>query len=219
MRWNHPARGLVPPDQFIPIAEETGLIEAIGAWVLDEACRQFAAWRAAGVPRLCVAVNLSAHQLRSPHLVTLVRDCMTRYSLSAGDLELEVTESVAMENPAQAISQLQALRDLHVELAIDDFGTGYSSLAYLKHLPIDTIKLDKSFVRDIETDSNDATICAATIALAHALGLKVVAEGVETPAQAEFLAVAHGCDILQGYLFGRPEPAESISAHLSRDSL
>ncbi len=219
VRWNHPARGLVPPDQFIPIAEETGLIEAIGAWVLDEACRQFAAWRAEGVPRLCVAVNLSAHQLRSPHLVTLVRDCMTRYTLSAGDLELEVTESVAMENPAQAISQLQALRDLHVELAIDDFGTGYSSLAYLKHLPIDTIKLDKSFVRDIETDSNDATICAATIALAHALGLKVVAEGVETQAQAEFLAVAHGCDILQGYLFGRPEPAESISAHLSRNRL
>ncbi|MBI2307435.1 MAG: EAL domain-containing protein [Rhodocyclales bacterium] len=206
IRWRHPERGLIPPLTFIPIAEETGAIELIGAWVLEEACRQKAAWRAEGLPGLRVAVNLSAQQLRSPTLVPLVRSAMEAHGIGPGELELEITESVAMEDPERAIGRLKALRDLGVELAIDDFGTGYSSLAYLKMLPIDTLKLDRAFVHDIETDENDAAISAATLALARNLGLRVVAEGVETEAQRIFLS-SHGCDLLQGYLFGRPEPA------------
>jgi len=206
VRWNHPGRGLIPPNKFIPIAEECGLIEAIGSWVLEEACRQIEVWRSAGHSGLRMAVNLSAHQLRSPSLAEQVEAAIERYNLVAGELELEVTESAAMSDPQRAIGTLQALRSLGVELAIDDFGTGYSSLAYLKMLPIQTLKLDRAFVRDIEVDANDAAISAATLALAHSLGLKVVAEGVETAAQRDFL-VAHGCDILQGYLYGRPEPA------------
>lgn len=210
VRWRHPERGLIPPLKFIPIAEEVGLIEELGCWVLDEACRQHAVLRSQGVEGIRMAVNLSAHQLRSSSLVDFVRSAMARHGLSHGDLELEVTESAAMENSAQAITHLEALRDLGVNLAIDDFGTGYSSLAYLKLLPIQTLKLDRSFVKDIETDENDAAISAATIALAHSLGLKVVAEGVETDGQSSFLE-EHGCDFLQGYFYGRPEPAERLA--------
>jgi diguanylate cyclase (GGDEF)-like protein len=210
VRWRHPERGLIPPLKFIPIAEETGVIEELGLWVLNEACRQLAVWRNEGIKELRMAVNLSAHQLRSADLVESVRDAIKKYSLKEGDLELEVTESTAMTNPEWAIGQLKALRDLGVELAIDDFGTGYSSLAYLKLLPIHTLKLDRAFVSDIETDENDAAISAATIALAHSLGLKVVAEGIETEGQSRFLR-DHGCDMLQGYLYGRPEPAAALS--------
>jgi diguanylate cyclase (GGDEF)-like protein/PAS domain S-box-containing protein len=210
VRWRHPERGLIPPLKFIPIAEETGVIEELGLWVLNEACRQLAVWRNEGIKELRMAVNLSAHQLRSADLVESVRDAIKKYSLKEGDLELEVTESTAMTNPEWAIGQLKALRDLGVELAIDDFGTGYSSLAYLKLLPIHTLKLDRAFVSDIETDENDAAISAATIALAHSLGLKVVAEGIETEGQSRFLR-EHGCDMLQGYLYGRPEPAAALS--------
>lgn len=207
IRWRHPERGLIPPMEFIPIAEETGVIEAIGNWVLEEACRQLARWRAQGFGNLRMAVNLSAHQLRSPTLLAQVRAAMDANGIGPDELELEVTESAAMEDPERAIGQLKALRDMGVGLAIDDFGTGYSSLAYLKLLPIDTLKLDRAFVRDIETDENDAAISAATLALARNLGLKVVAEGVETEAQRAFLT-RHDCDLLQGYLFGKPEPAE-----------
>lgn len=214
IRWRHPTRGLVSPLDFIPLAEETGLIEPIGAWVLDEACRQLGAWRAAGIQNLSMAVNLSAHQLRSPGLINLVGLTLCRHALREDDIELEITESVAMANPERAIDQLHALRTLGVRLAIDDFGTGYSSLAYLKNLPIQTLKLDRSFVRDIETDANDAAICAATITLAHTLGLEVVAEGVETEAQRYFLATVHHCDTLQGYLFGKPEPASTLTPSL-----
>ncbi len=216
IRWRHPERGLIPPLKFIPIAEETGAIEAIGAWVLQEACRQRARWRAEGIGDLRVAVNLSAQQLRSPSLVAQVREAMAAHGIGPGELELEVTESTAMDDPERAIGQLKALRDIGVELAIDDFGTGYSSLAYLKMLPIHTLKLDRAFVRDIETDENDAAISAATLALARNLGLKVVAEGVENEAQREFLS-RHGCDLLQGYLFGRPEPAAVWSARWRAD--
>lgn len=215
IRWRHRERGLVPPLKFIPIAEETGVIEAIGAWVLREACRQMAAWRNEGFALQHVAVNLSAHQLRSPELLSQVRDAIAEFDLAPGVLELEITESVAMEDPERAIDQLRALRDSGVELAIDDFGTGYSSLAYLKMLPIHTLKLDRAFVRDIETDENDAAISAATLALARNLGLRVVAEGVETEAQRRFLS-EHACDLLQGYLFGRPEPADDLSARWHR---
>lgn len=206
IRWRHPKLGIVSPLKFIPLAEEIGLIEQIGAWVLEEATRQLAQWHADGIHGLTMAINISAHQLRSANLPDQVMLCLKRHNLNEGELELEVTESVAMNNPEQAIDQLRTLRKLGVHLAIDDFGTGYSSLAYLKMLPIQTIKLDRTFVQDIETDANDAAISAATLALAHSLGLKVVAEGVETEAQRDFLA-AHNCDILQGYLFGKPEPA------------
>lgn len=213
IRWHHPSRGLVSPAVFIPLAEETGLILPIGQWVIAQACRQRALWRAQGVEQLRVAVNLSAHQLRDPTLVAQVKAAMQMHQLRGDDLELEVTESVAMSDPQAAIEQLQALRALGLTLAIDDFGTGYSSLAYLKRLPIQVLKLDREFVRDIETDPNDAAISAATLALAHSLGMKVVAEGVETAAQRDFLA-AHQCDVLQGYLFGKPEPAEVLGPRL-----
>jgi diguanylate cyclase (GGDEF)-like protein/PAS domain S-box-containing protein len=212
IRWHHPVRGMIPPLKFIPIAEETGVIAAIGSWVLEEACRQMAEWRKAGFDLKRVAVNLSAHQLRSSNLVSQVQRAIARFGLAPGHLELEITESVAMENPERAIGQLRALRNSGVELAIDDFGTGYSSLAYLKQLPIHTLKLDRAFVRDIENDANDAAISAASISLAHILGLKVVAEGVETAAQQYFLSTVHRCDLLQGYLFGKPEPAKVLTA-------
>lgn len=209
VRWQHPQNGMVFPMKFIPVAEEIGLIEELGAWVLNEACRQFAAWKAAGVHVKRVAINLSAHQLRSLGMVELVRSTLSRYAMGVGELELEVTESVAMDDPQRAIAQLTALSALGVELAIDDFGTGYSSLSYLKLLPIQTLKLDRAFVKDIEIDENDATICLATIALAHSLGLKVVAEGVETEAQQAFLA-GHRCDVLQGYLFSQALSADEV---------
>jgi EAL domain-containing protein (putative c-di-GMP-specific phosphodiesterase class I) len=205
-RWQHPTLGMVSPVKFIVIAEECGLIDELGQWVLDEACRQLAAWQALGWRHLTMAVNLSAHQLRAPGLVAMVSATLARHSLTGADLELEVTESVAMADPERAIGQLQQLRALGVRLAIDDFGTGYSSLAYLKLLPIQTLKLDRAFVRDIETDENDAAISAATLALAHSLGRNVVAEGVETEGQRQFLR-RHHCDVLQGYLFGKPESA------------
>jgi diguanylate cyclase (GGDEF)-like protein/PAS domain S-box-containing protein len=215
-RWRHATRGDVSPLQFIPIAEESGLIDILGTWVLDESCRQLSAWRRAGIGGLRMAVNLSAHQLRAKNLVRRVADALERHGLAGGDLELEITESAAMENPERAIEQLHALRALGVALAIDDFGTGYSSLAYLKRLPIQVLKLDRSFVRDIEIDQSDADISAASLALARNLGLKVVAEGVETPGQRDFL-VRHGCDYLQGYLYSKPLPAEGaerfIRAH------
>jgi diguanylate cyclase (GGDEF)-like protein/PAS domain S-box-containing protein len=209
-RWRHPVLGDIPPLKFIPVAEESGLIEALGGWVLDEACRQLADWRAAGIDHIRVAVNLSAQQLRSPHLVRSVSGILRRHGLKGPDLELEITESVAMENMDRAISQLRGLRDIGIQLAIDDFGTGYSSLAYLKRLPIHILKLDRTFVRDIETDESDAEISAATLALAHNLGLQVIAEGVETEAQRDFL-IRHQCDYLQGFLFGKPVPADAVS--------
>jgi diguanylate cyclase (GGDEF)-like protein/PAS domain S-box-containing protein len=209
VRWHHPLHGNVSPAKFIPIAEESGLIEALGSWVLEEACRQLSAWRAEGIEGLRMAVNLSAQQLRSPGLVLLVETLLKRHGLKGSDLELEITESAAMENPERAIGQLQALRDLGIELAIDDFGTGYSSLAYLKRLPIQVLKLDRTFVSDIETDPSDAEISAATLALAHNLGLKVIAEGVETEAQRDYL-IRHHCDFMQGYLFSAPLPAGAV---------
>jgi diguanylate cyclase (GGDEF)-like protein/PAS domain S-box-containing protein len=210
VRWHHAERGDVSPLQFIPIAEESGLIDILGTWVLDEACRQLSAWRQAGIGGQRMAVNLSAHQLRAKNLVRRVADALERHGLKGEDLELEITESAAMENPERAIDQLHALRALGVQLAIDDFGTGYSSLAYLKRLPIQVLKLDRSFVRDIEIDQSDADISAASLALAHNLGLKVIAEGVETAGQRDFL-VRHGCDYLQGYLYSRPLPAAAAA--------
>lgn len=215
VRWRHPRDGLVLPEVFIPLAEETGLILPLGEWVLDEACRQLRAWLDAGIRDVTMAVNLSAHQLHSPLLLANVARALEKYKLAGKDLELEITESVAMRDPDASISQLESLRDLGVRLAIDDFGTGYSSLSYLKLLPIHTLKLDQSFVRDIEHNGNDVAICTATLALAHSLGLAVTAEGVETEAQRLFLS-AHHCDFMQGLLFSPPLPAESALAFLRR---
>ncbi len=213
VRWHHPREGLVLPEVFVPLAEETGLILPLGEWVLDESCRQLRAWRDEGVTDVTMAVNLSAHQLHSPLLLAQVAHALQKHGLAGKDLELEITESVAMHDPAASISQLKALRALGVQLSIDDFGTGYSSLSYLKLLPIHTLKLDRSFVRDIERNSNDVAICTATIALAHSLGLAVTAEGVETEAQRVFLS-AQRCDLMQGLLFSPPLPADSALAFI-----
>ncbi len=211
VRWTHPKEGAIAPDKFIPIAEDCGLIHELGRWVFNEACRQIVAWRNGENKQCRLAINLSAKQLQSTSLVTELESIMKQHGVSGHELELEMTESVAMIDPELSVVQLQSLRELGLGLAIDDFGTGYSSLAYLKRLPINILKLDRSFVRDIESDVNDAEICSATVALAHNLGLKVVAEGVETEAQRNFLQ-GLGCDYLQGFLFSRPLPAEAASA-------
>ena len=214
VRWQHPEEGLVPPNAFIAVAEECGLIVPLGEWVIHEACRQLAEWKTRGISGLRVAVNISAQQLRSANLLEQVRAALADNHLHPSDLELEITESVAMADPEHAVGLLQRLSDFGVALAIDDFGTGYSSLAYLKRLPIEVLKLDRSFVMDIETDEDDAAICAATITLAHTLGIKVVAEGVETEGQRAFLADRHRCDILQGYLYSQPLSAPAIERWL-----
>ncbi len=205
IRWNHPTRGFIGPDRFIPIAEEIDVIHELGAWVIDKACRQLAIWKQTTHTPLQISVNLSAKQLHSDTLIQTVRTAIEKHQIRDGELELEITETVAMSDPELAVQQLNGLSQLGVSLAIDDFGTGYSSLAYLKKLPINTLKLDRAFVGDIENDRNDAEICMATIALAHNLGLKVVAEGVETTVQRDFLT-EHCCDYLQGYLFSKPLP-------------
>lgn len=211
-RWNHPILGSIPPVRFIPLAEETGLIQALGDWVFWESCRQLRSFKDQGI-EVRVAVNLSAQQLRHEALPSVVRGALACFSLDPSDLELEITESTAMQNPELTVRILEQLSGMGIILAIDDFGTGYSSLAYLKHLPIQRLKLDRSFVKDIETDINDAAICSATVALGHNLGLELVAEGVETEPQKEFLTRL-GCDVLQGFLYSRPLPAEAMADFL-----
>jgi diguanylate cyclase (GGDEF)-like protein/PAS domain S-box-containing protein len=211
VRWCHPERGLVPPAQFIPVAEENGIILPLGEWVLDEACGQMRAWRDQGMVAVTMAVNLSAKQLEHPSLLGFIAKMLDKHDLPGESLELEITESMLMENIDSNIETLKSLRKMGVRLAIDDFGTGYSSLSYLKRLPIDALKLDRSFVKDLETDSSDVAICISTIALAQNLGLKVIAEGVETEGQRDFLT-KHRCDVLQGYLFSKPVvPAQAFA--------
>jgi len=211
LRWHTEIDGWIPPDQFIPLAEEAGLIHQIGDWVLDEACRQWRRWADQGQDHLRVAVNLSAYQLRDPALASRVAAHRAHHRLPPDVLELELTESVAMHDPQASIQCMKLLRDQGVSWAVDDFGTGYSSLAYLKTLPIERIKLDRTFVSDIERDSDDRVICAAAIQIARALGLELVAEGVENEAQLQYL-VAQGCDVMQGYHLGRPMPADAALA-------
>ena len=208
LRWRHPERGLVPPGDFIPMAEETGLIVAIGEWVLAEACRQVAVWRSNGWPALRVAVNLSAAQFRQRDLHVQIANALVASNLPADALEVEVTESILMNDAESTVDTLRALDAMGIRIAIDDFGTGYSSLAYLKRFPVDTLKVDRSFVHNIGVSDEDAAICSAVIGLAHSLHLEVVAEGVETQEQYEWLARA-GCHYVQGYLTGRPNDAAS----------
>jgi EAL domain-containing protein (putative c-di-GMP-specific phosphodiesterase class I) len=215
LRWRHPQRGLISPLEFIPLAEETGLIVPIGEWVLRRVCAQLSLWRADGLVPVKVAVNLSPRQFRQFDMVTMINAALHEYGLSPDCLELEITEGSLMHNPEEAESLLGELSRLGFRLAVDDFGTGYSSLAYLKRFPLHALKIDKSFVNDIETNHDSATIAGAVIALAHSLGLKVVAEGVEEIGQMEFLR-GMNCDLAQGYLFGLPMPAENFEALLGR---
>lgn len=203
LRWHHPTDGIISPNRFIPVAEETGIIVEIGEWVLLNACREMKRWIDAGLKPIRVAVNVSARQLRRRDFCETVAGALADSGLPPDLLELEITESSVMENPEEAIKILQALGRMGVSLAIDDFGTGYSSLAYLKLFPIDHLKIDRSFVADIEHDLNDRAIALGTIALAHSLGLNVIAEGVETEDQLELLR-GNGCDEVQGFLFSQP---------------
>jgi diguanylate cyclase (GGDEF)-like protein/PAS domain S-box-containing protein len=210
VRWNHPQRGMVPPGDFIPLAEQTGLILALGRQVLTMACRQLALWATAPhTADWTVAVNVSAQEFRQPgfadEVLSVLRDC----GADPAHLKLELTESLLLHDVEDSILKMQALRTLGVGFSLDDFGTGYSSLSYLKRLPLDQLKIDQSFVRDVLTDPNDATIACTIITLAHSLGLDVVAEGVETEGQRAFL-LRNGCQQFQGYLFGRPGPAELL---------
>src|SRR5687768_10748475 len=200
---------VAPPSRFIPVAEETGLIVPIGKWVLRAACAQNKAWQDTGLPPFVVSVNVSVRQFRQDNLVQTIAQVLRETGLDARYLEVELTESAVMHDADQFIAMLGEINDLGVQIALDDFGTGYSSLSYLKRFPVDRLKVDRSFVQDIVTDSDDATIVRAIIALGHNLGLKVVAEGVETQQQLDFLR-DNQCDELQGFYFGRPLPSDQF---------
>ena len=217
IRWRHPEHGMVPPPRFIGLAEESGLIVAIGEWVLRTACRQAQLWRAAGLDPLTVSVNVSARQFEEKHLVERIAVALRDTGLPPDALELEVTESLLMRDLNQAIERMRELKTMGISLSIDDFGTGYSSLSALKSFPISTLKIDKSFVRDLAHSLDDQAIALAVISLGHRLNLRVIAEGVETEEQREFLA-ANECDEMQGYLFSPPVPAERITEMLQVQS-
>ncbi|CAI8868076.1 MULTISPECIES: putative bifunctional diguanylate cyclase/phosphodiesterase [Pseudomonas] len=215
LRWEHPTQGMLLPDKFIELAEKTGLIIPIGEWVLNEACRQMREWYVLGYTDWRIAVNLSALQFCHVGLVQSVAKALATHRLPANSLTLEITETTAMSDADASMTVLQELSDMGVDLSIDDFGTGYSSLMYLKRLPANELKIDRGFVRDLERDSDDAAIVSAIVALGQALGLRIVAEGVETGSQQDFLTQL-GCDSLQGYLLGHPLPAERFMKEIHR---
>ncbi len=216
-RWPQRDETFAPPETFITQAETSGFIVQLGDWVLRTALDQVRAWQAQFATDLTVAVNLSGRQFLHYNLVKSIEDALRASQVHPRTIEFEITESVAMHNAEDSIGIMRQIKGLGMELALDDFGTGYSSLAYLKRFPIDKLKIDKAFVRDIPDDGNDLAIVSAIIAMAHALGLKVQAEGVETAAQAEFLAEC-GCEYAQGYLFGRALPADDLAALLTAQS-
>ncbi|SEL85400.1 diguanylate cyclase/phosphodiesterase [Pseudoxanthomonas sp. GM95] len=215
VRWRHPERGLIMPNDFISLAERSGLIIELGRWVLEEACRQLAEWRADGYQLGSIAVNLSPTQFRSDLLYHDVRSALTRHGLPPASLVLEITESMAMHDPESSLEILRKLSELGVSISIDDFGTGYSSLMYLKKLPASELKIDRGFVRDLTTDSDDAAIVSAIVALGRTLGLQVIAEGVETSEQ-QALLTSLGCTSLQGYLLGRPNDSATVRGGFQR---
>ncbi|HTD74729.1 MAG TPA: EAL domain-containing protein [Steroidobacteraceae bacterium] len=215
IRWRHPQRGLIQPMEFIPLAEECGLIHEIGAWVLREACRQCAIWQRAGQPPLRVAVNVAASQFRRGDLFEVVRGALQASQLDPRFLEIELTESAVMTNPEDSAAVLEQLSRMGVLVSVDDFGTGYSSMSYLRSFPIDKLKIDRSFIADLTTRADDASIVRAIVSLAHGLRLKVVAEGVETLEQLKFLQSV-GCDQYQGYHFSEPLPAAEFAELVTR---
>jgi EAL domain-containing protein (putative c-di-GMP-specific phosphodiesterase class I) len=214
VRWHHPARGVISPALFIPLAEECGLISDITLWAIQQACAQLRAWRDAGLPPVSLAVNVSAWNVLRDDLFHAVESALGDYDLGGACLELEVTEGTLMKDMDASIEKLVALKRLGIRVSIDDFGTGYSSLSYLKRLPVDKLKIDQSFVRDIARDPDDAAITGAIIAMGKQLNLKVIAEGVEDRAAERFLR-QHHCDQMQGYLFSPPVPADVFSTMLS----
>ena len=216
IRWQHPDLGAIAPSTFIPLAEENGLIVPIGEWVLHTACAQNKAWQEAGLPPLRIGVNLSARQFQQPRLVETIAQLLAQTQLEPRYLELEITETIAMQNVASTTSMLQVLQAMGIHISLDDFGTGYSSLGYLKHFPLNTIKIDQSFVHELTIDPHDAAIVNAVIALGRGLNLNVVAEGVETTAQLDYLRSRH-CEEMQGYLFSHPMPAAAATQWLQTD--
>lgn len=218
LRWQHPQRGLIPPNEFIPIAEETGLICPIGDWVIKTACQQHQAWCAVGLPPIRIAVNLSGRQFGQRNLVKTIVQTLQETQTEPQYLELEITESIAMQDIELTVAVLQELRQMGIQIAMDDFGTGYSSLNSIKHFPLHTVKIDQSFVRDLLTDPSDAAIAKAIIAMGQGLYLKVLAEGVETEEQLQFLR-SLGCDTVQGYLFSRPLPSDAMTQLLQENSV
>ena len=215
LRWAHPQFGMVAPDQFIPAAEDSGLIVPVGEWVLRTACGQLKLWQNEGKPAVRMAVNLSAREFQGTNLLQGVTRTIEDVGIDPAWLELEITESTIMQHGDAAIFTLRKFREMGMALALDDFGTGYSSLSYLKRFPIDRLKIDRSFVRDIETDPDDAAIVRGIVALAHSIGLRVLAEGVETLAQMQLLQQCR-CDEAQGYYFSKPVPADQVFAQALR---
>jgi EAL domain-containing protein (putative c-di-GMP-specific phosphodiesterase class I) len=215
VRWLHPTLGLLSPAEFIPLAEQTGLIVKLGDWVLRRACHQAQAWQRAGLPPMTVSVNVSARQFRERHWLAQVAAALAESGLDPRWLELELTESLIMQDPRKAVVTMQGLRDIGVQIAIDDFGTGYSNLSSLSTFPISRLKIDQSFVRGIPGSLGDCAIIGAVISLGHQLGLSVIAEGVETTGQMDFLR-EKGCDAVQGYLIGRPVAAAVVEERLER---
>ena len=203
LRWQHPQRGLIGPGAFLDTLEDCGLILQVGKWILQDACRQAQAWRTEGLPPIQMSVNLSGQQITEGNLLQIITQTLAESGLDAHNLELELTEGFIMQQPDEAIGLLDALREMGISIAIDDFGTGYSSLSYLKQLPVQKLKIDRSFVRDIPADPDDMAITSAIVALGHRLQMSIVAEGVETDEQLAFL-ISEGCEEAQGYLFSPP---------------
>jgi EAL domain-containing protein (putative c-di-GMP-specific phosphodiesterase class I) len=214
IRWRHPELGIISPDKFIPVAEETGLIVPMGTWVLQAACRHLRDWSDMGIDNLRLGVNVSGRQFREQDLPAIVAEAIAEAGVDARNLDLELTESMLMADGEGTLKMLRALAKLGVTLSIDDFGTGYSSLAYLKRFPINTVKIDRAFVRDLDQDEDSRVIANAIISLAHSLSLKTIAEGVETENQANLLT-RHGCDEIQGYLIGRPLQIADFTAFVT----